>query len=170
MQLGVENSTGVVCLFHHPRSLMDPGWLKELSGDFESSANPATYWGGFTHAFLPPRSVMLRFTSWYSNFVRGDLKQVLYLDHCLFSSRELLLASGGVPDEPVFEDTMLSKNLRKRGNYRRLSTMALTSSIRFQKNGFFVQASINFIAKAMFFVGFPPKRILRIYEFRNWLN
>jgi hypothetical protein len=169
MQLGVAHAAGEICLFHHPRSLMGAGWLSELLAA-HSSSDSSTFWGGFTHAFIPPISLGLRFTSWYSNTVRGDRTQVLYLDHCIFSSKKLLSACGGVPDEPVFEDTLLSKRLKKNGRYQRLKTKVPTSSIRFQKNSFVVQSSINFLSKLMFSLGVPPKTIYRFYEFRNRLN
>jgi len=170
MQLGLERAAGKICLFHHPRSLLPNGGLKELTEAYQSAREQDLFWGGFTHTFFEPTTRMHRFTSWYSNHVRGDKNHVLYLDHCMFASRQLLLESGGVPDEPVFEDTLLSYRLREKGNYTRLQSKAPTSSVRFKKNGFWLQSAINFLSKALFTLGVKPRVIYRIYEYRNRLN
>ncbi len=170
MHHGFEQASGSICLFHHPRSILSAGWYKELSEAYRLAPDPDLFWGGFTHQFLGPLSSGLKFTSWYSNQIRGDRQKILYLDHCMFSSRKLLKDSGGVPDQPVFEDTLLSKRLKGNGSYIRLKTIAPTSSVRFEKNGFCLQVAINLLSKAMFALGVSPKVIYRIYEFRNWLN
>lgn len=161
---GARLSTGDLILFHHPRSSLAEGFLDQLR-----SLESRKMWGAFTHRF-DHDSPGYRFTSWYSNCIRGDLARIYYADHCLFCSRDLFDAVGGIPDVDIFEDTLFCQLLRSRAKPVRLPLYSTTSSIRFARNGFFKQAWLNQKLKLQFYFNFRHTQMNQVYEKKLNLN
>ena len=155
--LGMDQAHGDWIILVHSRSLMSLDTLQQLEREV-----PQRVWGGFTHSFDQDHP-MLKFTSWYSNQVRGALASIFYLDHCLFFSRDLL-SDARFPDVHIFEDTYFCRQLRRVTRGRRLPAIVVTSAVRFQKNGFARQALMNQVMKVLFFAGVSEKWMNRIYE------
>jgi hypothetical protein len=145
-------------VLNHPRSILETRAWIELA-QLESHH----HWGAFTHQF-DHQHPLLNFTSWWSNHVRGDLKQIFYLDHCVFIKRYLLEKIGGVPPVEIFEDTLLSIELRKHCSPIRLPWKSTTSAIRFQTNGFVRQACKNQLLKWQFYCRRSDKEMNKSYE------
>lgn len=152
---GVKNAKGQIVLFHHPRSyLKREGYLTLLD---------QSGWGAFTHCF-ERRHILLDFTSWYSNNVRGKIKEIFYLDHCIFVDKKLLAKAGPIADVEIFEDTLLCEMLNKLAAPTLLPHCSTTSSIRFSKNGLIRQIVLNQILKIAFLLGANDKLMNKIYE------
>jgi hypothetical protein len=108
INIGIRESSSDMILLQHPRSFACKEGIKHLvkySGELG--------WGGFLHSFDMEHPV-LTFTSWYSNYIRGALRGILYLDHCIFLKRIMAMSVGGLPSVDIFEDTILSQNLFKK--------------------------------------------------------
>lgn len=151
-------------LFHHPRSLLDQDALISIS------KLPRPCWGAFTHKF-DYKHPLLKFTSFWSNHIRGRLKNIYYLDHCLFSHRDLLQ---NLPrpfgEVDVFEDTIFCKKLKQISPPIRLKKFSTTSAIRFIENGFCKQAVMNQVLKIGYLLDIDHKLMNRIYEKGMGLN
>ncbi len=145
-------------LLHHPRSLIEPEGIDALG-----ALSDDTHWGTFTHAFDEDHP-LLKFTSWWSNFVRGDLRKIYYLDHCLFLRRKLLEQVGGVPEVEIFEDTLLCSKLAHLGLPLRLPFRSTTSSIRFRERGHYRHAIMNQYLKIRFLLKGDFKKMNDEYE------
>ncbi len=163
LQAGFLASSGNIVLFHHPRSLIDLEGIK-----YFSKMSGQRVWGGFTHKFDKSHP-FLKWTSWYSNYARGR-RGILYLDHCIFVSRDLLELIGGFPCLEIFEDTELSTRLRKHASPKLLPYIATTSAIRFEKNGFLKQGLLNQLVKIGFYFNISKNRMNRLYEKDMTLN
>lgn len=166
LQRGLELSTGDIVLLHHPRSLLDASAISQLR---ELGNSSQRFWGGFTQSF-DMQHPLLNFTSWYSNHIRLDRRQIVYLDHCLFIHRGLLDANLTIPQVEIFEDTALSLQLRRLAAACRLPAKSTTSAIRFQRNGFVRQSLMNQVLKLGFLLGVSPERMNRWYEKGLGLN
>ncbi len=160
---GCKIASGRIILLHHPRSFLEREGILSLMQKKETF-----FWGGYTHRF-DWESPLLNFTSWYSNHVRADIRNIFYLDHCIFVSRDLLLKIE-FPDVPIFEDTILSQRLNKICRPIRLNSISTTSSIRFRKNGILYQALLNQVMKLGFFLGVPLPKLNIFYEKSLELN
>ncbi|HXH75925.1 MAG TPA: hypothetical protein VNJ08_13220 [Bacteriovoracaceae bacterium] len=145
-------------LLHHPRSLLDPEAFINLQ-----SVPTQYHWGAFTHQF-DINHPFLSFTSWWSNQVRGQIKGIYYLDHCIFIKRKTLEKIGGVPEVDIFEDTLLSLCLNEFGKPLRLPNKSTTSSIRFKKNGFLRQSILNQVMKFRYYLNHDKALINKAYE------
>jgi hypothetical protein len=163
---GIAHCNGELILLHHPRSLISGlaiENLKSLVGKHEH------FWGGFTHVF-DVHHPLLKFTSWYSNKIRCDLRGIVYLDHCIFFDAKLRDSGFSIPDVEIFEDTELSKILKTFSRPIRLPELAQTSAIRFQKNGLYRQALMNQVLKLAYSLNVPTKTMNRLYEKGLGLN
>ncbi len=157
LNLGIKEARGEMILLHHPRSVL-PREAFEYLVD-----HPELNWGAFTHKFNQDHP-LLNFTSWYSNYIRGNRSGIFYLDHCLFAKKKLLEEVGLVPEVDIFEDTELSLRLKQKFEPVLLPFICETSSVRFQKNGVWFQAGMNQLMKVMFFMGVDKSLMNKIYE------
>lgn len=161
---GIALASYPMILFHHPRSnLMREGLMHLLEHSKKD------FWGAFTHRFDLPHP-LLTFTSWYSNYVRGDLKHIYYLDHCIFSSKSLLSKIGGFPGIEIFEDTEICLKLRAISSPVRFPFYSTTSAVRFRKNGPWKQAMLNQKMKILYHLKRDPNSMYKMYEKNINLN
>ena len=155
---GINAATNEMVLLHHPRSLLSNSALTYLLEYHE-----VLTWGGFTHKF-DYRSPLLNFTSWWSNYVRADVRSIFYLDHCIYAKKSLLLEVGLLPEIDIFEDTEISKRLKKLCKGKRLSFISLTSAIRFKSNGVIAQSYMNQKLKWKYYFNTNHKKMNDQYE------
>mgnify|MGYP001264463772 CR=1 FL=1 len=167
LNLGTQMATGDWIIWHHPRSFISRQSLEGLQ-----SLDPKIHpWGGWTHRFDAP-GAGLALTSWYSNRIRADLKSIFYLDHCLFAHRSAVDSVGQdlFGNRPIFEDTIASYRLKTLARGHRLSGFSETSSVRFNKNGFWTQFTKNQWAKMKFYLNVSASKINESYENDLQLN
>lgn len=149
-------------LFHHPRSWLD---LEDYLDIVENLPNAAC-WIGFRHTFDIDH-YFLKFTSWYSNFVR--LKRgIVYLDHCILFHRSFLHVP--IPEIAIFEDTELSKIFLKTSRPILSNKLVKTSAVRFVKNGYLKQGLLNQFLKLAYHLKLSNNFINSIYEKGLGLN
>ena len=165
LNVGIEASKGDFILLHHPATLLPEGDALAQAEAALSSAD----WGGFVHGFDMDHW-LLRFTSWYSTVVRSQHRRILYLDHCIFARRQVLVEIGGVPDMDIFEDTALSLALAKRRGPAIAPGKAITSARRFRSRGVCQQALLNQALKLMYLTRQDPKKLNWLYERKSQIN
>jgi hypothetical protein len=145
-------------ILNHPRSLLESNAFLSLS-----SLPSWQKWGAFTHQF-DMKHPLLAFTSWWSNHVRGDLKKIYYLDHCLFVRRDTFEKAGGFPEREIFEDTVLSQKLSVHHVPVRLPWISTTSAVRFKTNGVWNHAFKNQILKCRYLLRHDDSEMNLEYE------
>lgn len=156
---GIGEAQNDWILLHHPRSFIELEGLEFLKNE------ELPVWGAFTHAFDDDHP-LLKFTSWYSNHIRGDRSGIFYLDHCLFFNKSLLSKNDKtpVPEVSIFEDTEFCIKLLKHEKPKRLPFKSTTSSVRFKKNGIVYQSLLNQVLKVGYHLNFSDELMNRIYE------
>ena len=160
LNAGIAAASGDMIFLHHPRSLVQPESFQQVAN---LGKNKSRVWGGLTHQFDHDHA-LLRFTSWYSNRIRCDRAGILYLDHCIFFDREFKDEGLKTPDVDIFEDTELSKLLRRHSKPVRLPAVVRTSAIRFKRNGIYRQALLNQWMKLAYYLNFSHDKMNRQYE------
>lgn len=158
LNVGIKQAQFNMVLLHHPRSLVDIEGIKTLANHM-----PDIRWGAFTHQF-DVQHPLLRFTSWYSNRIRGDCRGVYYLDHCLFAQKQLLLDVGLIPEIDIFEDTEICLKLNRKAKPVRLAYISQTSAVRFHTNGIYRQALKNQYMKWCYYLSGSDKKMNAQYE------
>lgn len=158
LTIGAKKAKFETIILHHPRSVLSQNAIAMLLKQKDDLT-----WGAFTHQF-DQKHFMLQFTSWYSNHVRGDLKGIFYLDHCIFVKKNMLEKISYLKFADVFEDTYLSHDLRRITHPTRLPGIATTSTIRFIQNGICKQILRNICAKIQFLFRCSHTSINQRYE------
>ena len=164
LNIGIEVSSCDLIILHHPRSSLDPRGV-----DYLVDNQIHLDWGGFTHQFIESHP-LLTFTSWYSNEVRGKIRGIVYLDHCIFFKKSLIEETPYVPEVDIFEDTEFSKKLLNKYVVTILPFLSETSAIRFTKNGLYKQLVLNILMKVCFHIGLSDKQMNKVYEKGLGLN
>ncbi|GBF42378.1 hypothetical protein LPTSP2_16650 [Leptospira ellinghausenii] len=160
LNIGFHRSNGGMILFHHPRSLLTNDAIEFLIHESEKKEN-SFFWGGFTHKF-DRKHILLQWISWYSNVIRIRWKGIVYLDHCIFFSREMWTSDLTI--QYLFEDTELSKKFKKIRKPILLPYVSLTSSHRFLKHGIVSQMVMNFLLKIGYKLRLPSSLLFAIYQ------
>ncbi len=155
---GILAASNNMILLHHPRSILQEKGIIYLRDHFDELT-----WGAFTHKFDTDHP-LFSFTSWYSNFVRGDRRSIFYLDHCIFAKKDLLKKVGLIPDVDIFEDTEVCLRLRKLAKKKRLPFISTTSAIRFKTNGIFRQSYKNQVLKWKYYFNSDHEKMNEHYE------
>jgi glycosyltransferase involved in cell wall biosynthesis len=163
LNLGIQHATHPRVLLYHPRSR-----LSSEAICFLKTHHAALDWAAFTHQF-DHAHFFLKFISWYSNHVRVQKKNIVYLDHCMVINKAYLNAQA-IPDIAIFEDTALSHSLQSHGKPTLLPHIATTSAIRFLDRGIFKHFFLNQVIKALYHLGINPKKINKLYEQHLNLN
>ncbi|MDE8348662.1 MAG: TIGR04283 family arsenosugar biosynthesis glycosyltransferase [Acidocella sp.] len=84
-----------------------------------------------------------------------------YGDQGLLISQALLTQIGGMPDLPLMEDVALVRRLK--GRLRPLPADATTSAEKYERDGWLRRPLRNLLCLALYFAGFPPEKIGKIY-------
>lgn len=162
INLGLAHSQGDLVLLLHPRCLLPTDGIAALL-----AAN-CRGWGCFQHRF-DHKGIHYRLASAYSNHVRLKWQKIAYLDHCPFMTRQIA-HSIVIPNVDIFEDTELSKILRKIAKPLVLPVSVLVSPIRFEKNGFIKQTLLNQWLKIQYAFGAHHQAMNQCYEKNLDLN
>ena len=170
MNIGIKQARFDYYVLNHPRSVLQNGALRELAELIRTKQAGEAFWGCFTHKFMGKMTPLKRFTSWYSNRIRCGINKVVYLEHCFYLSKKMYQEIKILPEEDIFEDTLLSYGMRKVTAPKRLDSISLTSDVRFQKKGFARQALLNQYVKLLFLLGYSSEKINEVYERGLWLN
>ena len=158
-----EVASGDIVLFHHSASVLPNNCLKQVEKVLKTSD-----WWGFSHRFDSDH-FLLRFTSWYSNNIRGR-RGILYADHCLFMNKSIIKQVWGFPDKDVFEETPFCAKLRKISKPIILKEKLITSARRFSSRGVFKHALLNQYLKILFYFNLSDRYMNRLYEKKEAYN
>ena len=163
INIGIRETQNDLVLLNHPRSFLSHEAISTLS---EIECRGGNTWGGFTHEFYQSNHFALKFTSFYSNRIRFGMTGIIYLDHCIFFTRDIISAQdpAPVPMVDIFEDTLFSEKLRKKVAPLRIREKSFTSPVRFISNGIFRQSLMNQKLKLKHKLGFSATKMNRDYE------
>ncbi|MCF6777016.1 glycosyltransferase [Thiotrichales bacterium 19X7-9] len=162
---GILQARGDLILLHHPRSILPIEAIDSL----QQYKQTKYFWGGFKHQF-DLKHPFLSFISWYSNQVRFIKKNIVYLDHCIFLTKDLASLHFPIKELDIFEDTLISELLSQSNQPQMLNYPVMTSSIRFQQNGIYKQWLSNQLLKFCYKIGISDHKMNRFYEKNCPLN
>ncbi len=127
---GARACDAPVLLFLHADTELPAGWADGVRG---ALADARVAGGAFRLRFAEG-GLGLRIVE-LGAALRQRLGGPPYGDQALFLRRAVLLAMGGVPQAPIFEDLDLARGIRAQGRLRLLPAPALTSGRRYLERG-----------------------------------
>lgn len=154
---GVAAASGDWLLLLHADTILQPGWQTAVRRHVASRPECAGYFR-FTLASESPRARRLeRRVAW-----RCRVMSLPYGDQGLLIHRDLLAAIGGVPTLPLMEDVAMVRRLGGR-RLAELTATATTSALRWEREGWHYRSMRNLFCLSLYFIGFPPRWIVRLY-------
>lgn len=146
-------------LFLHADTVLAPGWAAAVRGFTSRTANAGKA-GYFRLRFASPdrqARFVERLAAW-----RCRVLGLPYGDQGLLVSRALYDYLGGFRALPLMEDVDIVRRIGRR-NLVPLDAEAVTSAARYERDGWLRRPLRNLLCLTLYFVGVPPRLLLRLY-------
>jgi len=159
MNGGAKVAKGEILLFLHADTLLPLGWQDALR---EVLINDEVSGGAFSFA-LSRSSMTFSFISFVVN-LRSKLLGLPYGDQALFMRRKHFEILGGFRPIPIMEDVALVSDLKKLGTLEILDSAVITSSRRWEKEGWIKTTLRNQCLLYLYLLGVSPEKLYRFYQ------
>lgn len=156
---GADAAHGAWLLFLHADTVLGAGWRAEVEAFAADPAN-RTRAAAFRFAVddaAPQARRLERMVAW-----RGRVWGLPYGDQGLLIHREFYRAVGGFRPLPLMEDVDLVRRIG-RARLTILTTPAVTSAVRWRREGWLGRSLRNLTCLALYFAGVPPRLLVRVY-------
>lgn len=159
---GAARARGPWLLFLHADTILEPGWEREAAALMErvDSGRRLPTAAAFRFALdddgFRPRMIEAGVA------LRCTLFRLPYGDQGLLISRQLYKQAGGYSRLPLMEDVDLVRRIGRR-RMTILRTRAITSALRYQREGYLRRSTRNISCLALYFLRVPARIIARIY-------
>lgn len=160
LKAGGQAAKGDWLLFLHADTVLPPTWGLDVCTFVANDAKRERA-GYFTFALDDDKASAKRLekmVSW-----RCRLLGLPYGDQGLLISKKLYDQVGGFTDIPLMEDVDIVRRIGK-SRLDQLSTCAVTSAKRYQKQGYLLRSFRNLTCLALYFLGLSPEKIVKLYE------
>ena len=149
-------------LFLHADTVLEPGWEREVAALIERvDLGQRTETAAAFRFALDDLGFLPRLVEW-GVAVRCAVLRLPYGDQGLLIPRRTYQRIGGFRELPLMEDVDL---LRRLGRSRIviLRSIAVTSAVRYQRDGYLKRIARNLMCLTLYFLRVPPHALLRIY-------
>ncbi len=156
---GADAATGDVLLFLHADNWLTPEACEQIRTALRSTK---AVHGAFHQKIEAPG----RIYRWLEagNAYRVRRWGLPYGDQAIFILRDQFQAEGGFPEEPLMEDYILMRQLRRSTRPVLLDGPLHVSARRWQKHGALMQTFRNWFIIMGYHLGVPPARLARLYQ------
>ncbi|MEL6288645.1 MAG: TIGR04283 family arsenosugar biosynthesis glycosyltransferase [Pseudomonadota bacterium] len=157
LRAGADMAKADWFLFLHADTALADGWVSDVRRTMSSNPDAA----GVFRFVLDDVGFRAR-TVEKGVRIRCAFFGLPYGDQGLLISRRHYLEVGGYEDLPLMEDIDLVRRIGRR-RLVLLDTAAVTSAVRYRRDGYIKRVARNATCLAMFFAGFKPQTIVRLY-------
>ncbi len=159
MNVGAQVATGEILLFLHADTRLPATADQLIVAKMEQDGRS---WGRFD-VHLSGKHLLLRLVEGLMN-LRSRLSGIATGDQAIFVEREVFETVGGFPEIDLMEDITLSKALRRCGPPLCLWQRVVTSSRRWEENGFLRTVILMWYLRLAYFFGVSPRDLARLYD------
>jgi rSAM/selenodomain-associated transferase 2 len=166
MQTGAEAARFPWLLFIHADTVLDAGWEREVAAFMERvdvgqrPLSAAAFRFALDDTGFLPRLIEVGVA------MRCTMLRLPYGDQGLLIPRRLYDQIGGFKSLPLMEDVDIVRRLGRRRTLI-LRSSAVTSAIRYKRDGYLRRASRNLTCLGLFLLRAPLPWIVRLYGGRN---
>lgn len=159
MNAGAAAAKGGVLVFLHADTILPDGWADMIE---KALGNKDVVGGAFSFSTSGQAKAM-KLVAFIVN-LRSRLLSLPYGDQAIFIRRECFEAMGGFKEIPIMEDVELVGRLKKYGRLTILKTPIITSSRRWEEEGWLKTTLRNQLLLFLYLLGVSPERLHRFYE------
>ncbi|MBI5892440.1 MAG: TIGR04283 family arsenosugar biosynthesis glycosyltransferase [Deltaproteobacteria bacterium] len=156
--IGAANAKGDVLLFLHADTILPSGWRDFIAVALSGS----NVIGGAFLLGIDSSKPLLKFIIKAAN-IRAKYLGLIYGDQAIFARREGFFRAGGFKGLPIMEDVDFIRRLKKQGKVKLIMEKVLTSERRWDKKGVLQNTLDNWFLLLMYYLGYSPERIYRLY-------
>jgi rSAM/selenodomain-associated transferase 2 len=162
LQAGATAARGDWLLFLHADTVLEPGWAEEAEAFIElvMTGRRAQAAAAFRFA-LDDDGLMPRLLESLVA-LRCFLFALPYGDQGLLISRKLYRELGGFRPMPLMEDVDLMRRVKRR-QLVMLQSRAVTSGVRYRREGYIARSLRNLSCMVLYFLRVPTRVLTRIY-------
>ena len=157
LQTGANAARGEIFWFVHADTIAAPACVKQIKNALR---NKSVVGGNFTIRFGGERFAARFLTRLYPQLRHLGL---IYGDSAIFARRDVYEQIGGFKSYPIFEDLDFVERLKKAGAIITLPAVVETSSRRFEGKSFALTFARWTILQILYWFGFSPETLLKIY-------
>ena len=159
LRAGARNAAGEWLLFLHADTRLTGPWESEVAQfmDMEGDDRAAVFRLGLDDE-APQARRLERLVGW-----RTRRLGLPYGDQGLLISRKFYNELGGFRPMTMFEDVDMVRRIGRR-RLKMLGARALTSAVRYRREGYVARVFRNNFCLALYFLGVPPAVIERLYR------
>lgn len=146
-------------LFLHADTVLDQGWASECEafvGNPDNQQRAAAFRFALDNVSPQARRIE-RMVAW-----RCRVLGLPYGDQGLLIRRDFYIDLGGFKTLPLMEDVDLVRRIGKE-RLHMLGPRAVTSAVRYQRNGWWARPSRNLFCLFLYICGLPPCWIAKLY-------
>lgn len=157
---GAAAATGDWLLFVHADTRLGPGWQTVVRRFMADPANRfrAGYFRFALDDPAPAARRLERIVQWRCRWLR-----LPYGDQGLLIGAELYEIMGGYPPVPLMEDVALVRRFPGH-RLQALPADAVTSAVRYRRDGYVLRPLRNLLCLALYFLGVPAAVLVDFYE------
>lgn len=154
---GVAAASAPWLLLLHADTRLGAGWTEAVAAHMARSPDSAGYFRLRIDDDAPAARRLERAVAW-----RCRVLALPYGDQGLLISRALLDTVGGIRPLPLMEDVDLVRRIG-RARLRPLEAEAVTSAVRYRRDGYLRRSARNLALLMLWFAGVPPRVLTRLY-------
>ncbi len=158
MNAGAAVAHGKALLFLHADTILENGWFEEATS---ALSQPDFTFGVYRFRMDDPRPAARIIEA--GVFLRNHLLRLPYGDQGLLIRQALFHQLGGFADMPLMEDVEIIDRARRYGRLTLMRRAAVSSSRRWQQDGFFRRSIRNLRTLARYRLGTDPRRLAESY-------
>lgn len=155
---GAAVAQGDWLLFLHADTRLDPGWETTVTDFIAVEGEDRA--AAFAFALDDDAPAARRLERMVARRCRW--LALPYGDQGLLISRKLYDELGGFRSQPLMEDVDLVRRIGRR-RLTILGCRAVTSAVRYRRDGYVGRSLRNLICLSLYFIGIPPRLIARLY-------
>jgi rSAM/selenodomain-associated transferase 2 len=153
---GAADAQHDVLVFLHADTLLPRDAISAITRALENGI----VFGGFRVRFTEPG---LRHVAFLIN-LRTRVTRAPWGDQAQFTTRDAFARAGGFPDQPIMEDYVLARRMKRLGRTTLLPLEVETSGRRFLRRGIVRTTLLNWLIILSYHLGVSPERLAQWYR------